>query len=127
MPAPPPIETFRPFVPAKDLQVSLRFYRQLGFEVVREFGDGSGAIIVLGPSSLILTRFFDKAYAENFMMQLVVPDLDRWWEHVTAARLHETFEVPPPKPPAIQPWGLMVAYVVDPSGVLWHVVPSHGA
>jgi catechol 2,3-dioxygenase-like lactoylglutathione lyase family enzyme len=122
----PPIDSFRPFVPAKDLQVSLRFYRHLGFEVAREFSDGSGAIIALGASSLILTSFYDKAYAENFMMQLVVPDLDRWWEHIQAARLHEAFDVPAPKPPTMQPWGLMVSYVVDPTGVLWHVVPSHG-
>jgi hypothetical protein len=120
----PPIETLRPFVPAKDLAVSLRFYRALGVEVRREFGDGSGAIIALGASSLILQRTDD---IENVMMQLVVPDLDAWWRHIDAAHLHETFGVPAPTPPAMQPWGLMVAYVVAPSGVLWHIVPSHGA
>jgi uncharacterized glyoxalase superfamily protein PhnB len=26
-----------------------------------------------------------------------------------------------PAAPARQPWGLVVAYVVDPSGVLWHI------
>lgn len=26
-----------------------------------------------------------------------------------------------PKPPELQPWGLRVSYVVDPSGILWHV------
>ncbi|MCA8969139.1 MAG: hypothetical protein KDC95_05125 [Planctomycetes bacterium] len=26
-----------------------------------------------------------------------------------------------PKAPALQPWGLRIAYVVDPTGVLWHV------
>ncbi|MBA4388639.1 MAG: hypothetical protein C0404_11710 [Verrucomicrobia bacterium] len=31
------------------------------------------------------------------------------------------FGVPVPKPPEDQPWGLRVAYVIDPSGVLWHV------
>lgn len=25
------------------------------------------------------------------------------------------------KPPVVQPWGLRVAFVVDPSGVLWHI------
>lgn len=120
----PPIETLRAFVPSKDLALSLRFYRALGFEIRREFGDGSGAIIALGASSLILQRADD---AHDVMMQLVVPDLDAWWAHIQAARLSENFGVPPPRAPAMQPWGLMVAYVVDPSGVLWHVVPSHGA
>lgn len=26
-----------------------------------------------------------------------------------------------PEPPAVQPWGLRITYLVDPSGVLWHV------
>jgi uncharacterized glyoxalase superfamily protein PhnB len=34
--------------------------------------------------------------------------------------------VPAPKAPAMQPWGLRVAYVVDPSGVLWHVAERKG-
>ena len=35
--------------------------------------------------------------------------------------LPANFGVPKPKPPAMQPWGLRIAYIVDPSGVLWHV------
>jgi hypothetical protein len=31
------------------------------------------------------------------------------------------FDVPPPRAPETQPWGLRLAYVVDPSGVLWHI------
>jgi uncharacterized glyoxalase superfamily protein PhnB len=54
-------------------------------------------------------------------MQLMVDDLDAWWAHINALDLRSTFGVPAPKPPAMQPWGLRVAYVVDPSGVLWHV------
>jgi uncharacterized glyoxalase superfamily protein PhnB len=29
-----------------------------------------------------------------------------------------------PKPPQMQPWGIVVCYVVDPTGVLWHFVPA---
>ncbi len=50
----------------------------------------------------------------------MVDDLDAWWRHVESARLPETFGVPAPKAPEMQPWGLRVAYVVDPSGPLWH-------
>jgi uncharacterized glyoxalase superfamily protein PhnB len=25
------------------------------------------------------------------------------------------------KPPALQPWGLRVLYLTDPTGVLWHI------
>lgn len=31
------------------------------------------------------------------------------------------------KPPALQPWGLRVLYVTDPSGVLWHIADQPNA
>ncbi len=55
------------------------------------------------------------------MMQLMVDDLDSWWQHIDQLDLPTRFGVPKPKAPAMQPWGIRIAYVVDPSGVLWHV------
>jgi hypothetical protein len=55
------------------------------------------------------------------MMQMMVDNLDAWWQHIEALDLPKVFGVKPPKAPAIQPWGLRVSYVYDPSGVLWHV------
>jgi uncharacterized glyoxalase superfamily protein PhnB len=55
------------------------------------------------------------------MMQMMVDDLDEWWEHLQALNLPVAFGVQSPKSPAMQPWGLRVSYVYDPSGVLWHV------
>jgi catechol 2,3-dioxygenase-like lactoylglutathione lyase family enzyme len=108
-------ELARPFVPAKDLGLSKRFYVKLGFEKVL---DGDVVVFRIGASGFILTPF---DHAENFMMQLMVDDLDAWWEWVDALDLKNEFGAPDPRPPAMQPWGLRVAYVVDPSGVLWHV------
>ena len=110
-------EIARPFLPAKDFDLSKRFYESLGF--VKEL-DGEVAIFRIGASSFILQRYFQEEWAKNFMMQLMVDDLDAWWVHVAALNLPQNFGVPAPKPPALQPWGLRVAYVVDPSGVLWH-------
>ncbi len=109
-------EVARPFVPAKDLELSKRFYIKLGFEIVLDADDV--AIFRIGTSSFLLTRFDQ---AENFMMQLMVDDLDAWWARIEALRLKSEFGVSEPRPPKLQPWGLRVAYVVDPSGVLWHV------
>jgi uncharacterized glyoxalase superfamily protein PhnB len=55
------------------------------------------------------------------MMQLMVDDLDAWWTHIVALDLPGRFGVAPPRPPEMQPWGLRVAYLVDPAGLLWHV------
>jgi hypothetical protein len=111
-------ETARPFLPAKDFELSKHFYEALGFIKVL---DGDVAIFRMGASSFILQKHFQKEWAENFMMQLMVDDLDAWWGRVASLDLPTRFDVPTPKPPAMQPWGLRVAYVVDPSGVLWHV------
>lgn len=111
-------ELMRPFMPAKDFDLSKRFYDALGFEKVF---DGEVAIFNAGSGGFILQQYFQKDWAENFMMQLMVDDLDAWWAHIESLELAKHFGVPSPKPPAMQPWGLRVAYVVDPSGVLWHV------
>ena len=111
-------ELARPFMPAKDFELSKRFYEALGFEKVL---DGEVAIFNAGSGGFILQRYFQEDWANNFMMQLMVDDLDRWWAHIESLDLPKRFGVPPPKPPAMQPWGLRIAYVVDPSGVLWHI------
>lgn len=117
MAIPSDTDAARPFLPAKDFETSRAFYEALGF---RKLLDGDVAIFGVGPSAFILTRFYQEEYAGNFMMQLMVDDLDAWWAHIQTLDLPKKFGVKPPKPPAMQPWGLRVAYVVDPSGVLWH-------
>ena len=111
-------EIARPFLPAKDFELSKRFYEALGFTKVL---DSEVAIFRIGPSSFVLQNYFQKDWAKNFMMQLMVDDLDLWWTHISSLDLRQKFGVPAPKAPAVQPWGLRIAYVVDPAGVLWHV------
>ena len=111
-------ELIRPFVPTKDFDLSKRFYETLGFEKVL---DSDVAIFRAGSGGFILQRYYQKDWAENFMMQLMVDDLDAWWKHINALDLPGKFGVGPPKAPAMQSWGLRIAYLVDPCGVLWHV------
>lgn len=111
-------ELARPFMPAKDFDLSKRFYEALGFEKVL---DSEVAIFNAGSGGFILQRYYQKDWAENFMMQLMVDDLDAWWAHISTLDLPGRFGVAPPRPPALQSWGLRVAYLFDPCGVLWHV------
>jgi uncharacterized glyoxalase superfamily protein PhnB len=116
----PDVVALRPFVPSTNFELSIRFYVDLGFEAHR-MGDAI-ASMELGPFSFLLQDYHVEAFAGNFMMQLMVNDLDRWWKHIDSLDLARKYAVRPPSPPALQPWGLIVAYVVDPSGVLWHFV-----
>ena len=110
-------ELARPFIPAKDFDLSKRFYEALGFEKIL---DSEVAIFNVGSGGFILQNYFQEDWAGNFMMQLMVDDLDAWWAHVQSLDL-DRFGVQPARPPTMQPWGLRVAYLTDPCGVLWHV------
>jgi catechol 2,3-dioxygenase-like lactoylglutathione lyase family enzyme len=112
----------RPFIPARDYELSRKFYQALGFAVTME-GD-QVTILKLGSCSFLLQNFYVKELAENFVVQLMVRNLDLWWERMDAADLAEYFAAWPPRAPKMQPWGLKVGFFADPSGVLWHVAES---
>jgi catechol 2,3-dioxygenase-like lactoylglutathione lyase family enzyme len=112
-------ELARPFLPARDFELSKRFYVALGFEMVLD--DVDVAIFASGSGGFLVQRHFHADWAAHCMMQLMVDDLDAWWAWIKVVDLVGSFGVPPPKPPAMQPWGLRVAFVVDPAGVLWHI------
>jgi len=114
----------RPFLPSRDFEVSKAFYQALGFSMV--FDGQDVAIFAVGTGGFILQRFYQKDLAENFMMQLAVDDIDGWWTHIEALDLPGRFGVQAPRTPAVQPWGLTVAYLFDPSGVLWHISTRPG-
>ena len=118
----PDVVALRPFLPAKDFDASLKFYADLGFTAAR-LGD-SLASMKLGAFSFLLQKFDAPGFAANFMMQLLVDDLDAWWVHIAGLDLAKRYGVRAPRAPELQPWGLKVAYVFDPSGVLWHVAEA---
>jgi uncharacterized glyoxalase superfamily protein PhnB len=111
-------ELARPFLPTKDFDQSKQFYEALGFEKTL---DDEVAIFSTASGGFILQSYYQEDWAANCMMQLMVDNLAAWWAHIESLNLSERFGVPAPKPPTMQPWGLVVAYVVDPAGVLWHV------
>jgi len=78
-------ELVRPFMPARDFDLSKRFYEALGFEKVL---DGEVAIFNAGSGGFILQRYFQEDWAANFMMQLMVDDLDA----VVAHRITRSFK-----------------------------------
>jgi uncharacterized glyoxalase superfamily protein PhnB len=55
------------------------------------------------------------------MMSLNVEDADPWWAHIEDIGLVTKYNIGLARPPALQPWGIRVLYLADPSGVLWHI------
>lgn len=114
----PAVLKMRTFVPAKNFEESRKFYEALGFASTK-LNDKSFEMR-LGSEAFFLQNFYVKEFADNLMMQVFVSDLDEWWDHISGLSLERNFHVVPARPPSLQPWGLRVAYVWDPSGVLWH-------
>jgi uncharacterized glyoxalase superfamily protein PhnB len=112
----------RPFVPARDYALSKRFYQQIGFAVTHE--DADVTMLKLDSFSFILQRYYVAEFADNCMMQLLVRNADAWWTRIDGPKLVAEFAVKPPQPPAMQPWGLKVGFLFDPSGVLWHIAEA---
>lgn len=113
------VKALRPFVPAKDFEISKQFYADIGFRV-EPLGD-SVAAMHLGPHSFLLQDFYVEEWADNFMMHMFVDDLDAWWQHLTSLNIASRYGVKSPRAPKLESWGLNVAYMFDPAGVLWHI------
>jgi len=104
------------FVPAKDFELSKSFYRDLGFTVAWS-SDGL-AYIRHGNTSFLLQEFRDGI--DNFMMHLLVQDVDAWLAHVQDQGIVAKYGVMI-EPVSDKPWGLRDFAVSDPSYVLWRI------
>lgn len=108
-----------PFVPSgSDYDASRRLFADLGFQELWESSGYAG--FRNGDAQFILQKYDVKAFAENLMMRLNVPDLDAWWQAVSQLQLdrkYPAFRITAPKQ---QPWGREVNFI-DLAGVCWHV------
>lgn len=111
------------FVPARDYELSKRFYRDLGFALASD-SDGI-AYFHHENVSFLLQDFYVAAHADNFMMHLLVSDVDAWWAHVQDTGIAQKYAVRT-EPPEQRPWGMRDFVIVDPSGVLWRIAQNTG-
>jgi catechol 2,3-dioxygenase-like lactoylglutathione lyase family enzyme len=122
---PSSVGDLKAFVPAKDYDLAKQFYVDLGFTL--NWGSDEISEFQIGAFRFLLQPFYVKAHSENFMMSLNVKDADAWWDHIERIRLKEKYPTIMAKPPALQPWGLRVLYLTDPTGVLWHIAEERKA
>jgi hypothetical protein len=118
------VEAMRPMVPAKDFEISKRFYVELGFQPRTLLTDRL-LEMQLGPVSFILQAYYVQEWAENFVIHLTVTDVTKWWNHILALNLTGRYGVKI-MPPRMDGWAT-VAPVTDPSGVLWRIAQLYDA
>ena len=122
--ATPAASDVKAFVPARDFDTSLDFYRALGWTL--NWRDDSGlAELELANVRFYLQDYYQKDWAENFMLYIPVTDARAWWDFAREVidsdpRFGES-RVSAPKE---EPYGALVTYLWDPSGVLLHLAEA---
>ena len=109
------VTAMRPMVPARDFEISKRFYLELGFDP-RPLTDRL-VEMQLGVFSFILQGYYVREWADNFVVHVTVSDVGLWWDHIVSLDLPARYGVKT-KAPQSEGWAV-VADVTDPSGVLW--------
>jgi hypothetical protein len=109
------------FVPARDFALSKLFYGDLSFTIA--WSDSDLAYLRCGHCSFLLQNFYRPEHADNFMMHLLVGDVEAWWRHVQKAQLVAKYGVRA-EPPADRPWGMRDFTIADPTGVLWRIAQN---
>jgi catechol 2,3-dioxygenase-like lactoylglutathione lyase family enzyme len=106
------------FVPARDFALSKQFYEDLGFTIA--WSNDDLAYVRYETASFLLQNFYVSEHASNFMMHLLVEDVDAWWRQVQSRGLQSKYQIML-EPPADRPWGLRDFVITDPTGVLWRI------
>jgi len=109
------------FVPARDFELSKRFYQDVGFTL----GSDSNGIAYFHHEnvSFLLQNYYVKELADNFMMHLLVESVDAWWAKIQERQIAEKYGVRQ-LPPEQRPWGMRDFVLIDPSGVLWRIAEN---
>lgn len=112
------ITEIKAFIPSKDFERSKQFYLDIGFTLA---SDGGGvAYFSCDGASFLLQDFCAENFAENFMMHMLVADVDAWWARVKASGVEEKYGVNI-SDIEIQPWKMRDFCLFDPAGVVWRI------
>lgn len=109
------IRDFKVYMPAKDFELSKRFYTALGFKMSQ--GWGGTADFELNGHRFRLQNYHVEDWANNFMVVMGVDDAEAWHQHVRQIAQNEEFKYVRFGPPK-KVDGSLVLEVIDPSGVL---------
>ncbi|WP_371736886.1 VOC family protein [Rhodoferax sp. U11-2br] len=112
------VTEIKAFVPSKDFELSKQFYKDLGFTMASE--GGGIAYFNFGRVSFLLQDFCAESFAENFMMHILVEDVQSCWDHVQKSSVLAKYGT---RVTALedQPWKMRDFCLDDPFGVLWRI------
>lgn len=117
------INGLTPFLPAKNFELSKKFYGDIGFTVKAEIENA--ILFVSNEHGFWLQNYYAKEWAENSMICLYVNDINFWWSKNAPILNSDAYRdhIKVFTEPHDQEGALMMQFC-DPSGVLWHVRES---
>ena len=109
--------SIRPFIGAKDYELSRNFYRDLGFEEVVLSDDMS--LFKTDKTGFYLQNAYVKDWIDNSMIFLEIDNVDQYWKELLALNLTTKYQGVRLTPVRQYDWG-RECFMHDPSGILWH-------
>jgi len=110
-------KSIRPFIGAKEFEISRSFYRDLGFEETT-LGN-SMSVFKSGEMAFYLQNAYVKDWVDNTMVFMEVDDADRFYNDLLVLNLTDKYADVKLTPVRNENWG-KECFVHDPSGILWH-------
>ncbi|MDB4904773.1 MAG: hypothetical protein JWQ63_4054 [Mucilaginibacter sp.] len=116
-------KSIRPFIGAKDYELSRSFYRDLGFQ--ENVLSHNLSVFKVDGLAFYLQNAYVKDWIDNSMIFLEVDNVDLYWKELLALNLTAKYEGV--KLTAIREldWG-KECFLHDPSGILWHFGEFNG-
>lgn len=108
----------RPFLPARDFEVSRAFYRSLGFEEV--WTSANLVLFEVGELRFFVQRYYVAEWADNMMLDLRVDSADAFFKHLSELPVPQDLSALELGAPRVDDNGYKFGYFKDPSGVLWN-------
>jgi len=90
----------------------------MGFTMASE--GGGVAYFHFETVSFLLQDYCAEGFADNFMMHMLVADVDAWWDRINQSNIISKYAVKL-FPLELQPWKMREFCITDPSGVLWRI------
>lgn len=111
------IKSIRPFIGAKDYELSRSFYRELGFQEVVLFHNM--CLFKTDRLGFYLQNAYVEDWINNSMIFLEVEDIDVYYKDLLALDLPNKYKGAKLSPVKQFDWG-KECYLHDPSGILLH-------
>lgn len=111
-------KSIRPFIGAKNFELSRNFYRDLGFQ--ETILSDTMSVFKTAGIAFYLQDAYVQDWIDNSMIFLEVEDVARYWNELLALNLTAKYKNVKLVSIKEYEWG-RECFIHDPSGILWHI------